>query len=197
MAQKRRPSKQEGFEYLTVMVPAEFRSELVKQAETEGRTLSDVTRERLLRPLAADQHLSPARAIGRLVELLADDLAAYSQSADEWHSDMRAAVPALIGELFGGVSAPAPATIASSNDSRSFAEIAARALGQKVRRAHLPRSGDFWADAADRAVAQVQPSLAKLQQDELLKIQQALGLSPEGLEKAPAVAKRASGKGQR
>jgi hypothetical protein len=78
MAQKhRKPSKEAGYEYLTVMVPSEFRSELLAQAEAEGRTLSDVARRRLL---GADDRLSPhARSIGRLVALLFNNLAQSSR----------------------------------------------------------------------------------------------------------------------
>jgi hypothetical protein len=161
------------------MIPAAFRAELVKQAEHDGRTLSDVTRERLLRPAASEERLSPARALGMLVEGLAADVAAYSPSADEWHQEVRLGVPALIKDLFDN------AGHGANEDAGSFGAMLGRTIGQKVRRAHLPkaRSGDpakdFWADQADLAVAKEQPAIGKLQQADLLKIQQALGLSPE------------------
>jgi hypothetical protein len=78
MPQKRRkPSKEAGYEYLTVLVPSEFRAALEAQAEAEGRTLSDVVRRRLLQVVG--DRLSPrARAVGRLGAILFHDLAQYS-----------------------------------------------------------------------------------------------------------------------
>jgi hypothetical protein len=207
MAQKRRPSKQAGFEYLTVMVPAKFRADLVKQAESEGRTLSDVTRERLLRPLAPDerQMSSWAVAIGRLMALLGDDVAGYSQNADEALANMKVAAEALLGNLldgFRGVLAPDEVE-ALDKDDRALAKSNGELLAQRVRCAHEPkkRAGsaieDHYAKEAERALLMVQPSLGKLQQAELLRIQEDLRLAPDFLQKiAAASGKQASGKGK-
>jgi len=136
-----------------------------------------------------DDTASPASALSRLIELHAGDIATYCQSADEWQTEMKVSVPALMNELFG------EGKLETGGNAASFSVMAARTLAQKVRRAHLPTVptgdpvADRWAQEADRAVAQVQPSLAKLQHEELLKLQQALHILPENAEVAAQISK--------
>jgi hypothetical protein len=159
---------------------ADLWNRIGKLAERTGKTPRQEIESRLEQSLlkTPGDNLSPALALGRVIELHSDDVAGYSQSAEEWRQEMTASVPALVSELFG-----LGDQITQARD-QSFAVGAARTLAQKIRRAHLPtaRTGDpiadHWANEADRYAAQQQPSLGRLHQEELLKIQKALGLSP-------------------
>lgn len=81
-----------------------------------------------------------ARAIGRLMTLLADDLAAASQSADEALAAMKVGAPALMEALLDSWREILCAKEVQSveNDARYHAEALAKALGLKVRQAHAP-----------------------------------------------------------
>jgi hypothetical protein len=151
-------------------------------AERVGRTTRQEVETRLrdsLRGMPSNTP-SPATALSRLIQLHAEDVAAYCQSAEEWQSEIKLGIPALVNELFGQVKD-------SGAQGASLAVLQARALAQKVRRAHLPtlRTGDplavRWAEEAERALSQEQPSLARLQHEELLRLRRALFLS-EGVE---------------
>jgi hypothetical protein len=182
MTRKRgRPSKpdDEALQPITALVPSEVKQTLEVEAAREGRPLSEIVRRRLgnadnsARP-PVDDFSSPARALGRLVELHAGDVAAYCETAEGWQKEMKNSVPILLAGLFDQ---SAPATGGEDTLSATFA----RTLAQRVRRAHLPAAqgkGDAWGARAARAAADVQPSLAALQADELHQIQKALGLAP-------------------
>ncbi|MDE2133814.1 MAG: hypothetical protein KGJ49_04370 [Alphaproteobacteria bacterium] len=182
MTKRGRPAKaeQEALLPITILIPPRLKQALENESSAAGRPLSETVRRRIVQhedraSATSDEHLSPPRALGWLIELHANDILPYSQSAEEWQAEMKASVPALLQELFGGSEQKAE----QHNDS--FAVAAARSIAQKVLRAHLltSRSGnDSWATAADLSLAQEIPSLGKLQPTELLRIQVALGLSP-------------------
>lgn len=159
------------------MVPVDLKAKLEASVEPGVRTFSDVVRENLRRGSGSaikqpDDNISPARALGRLIELHADDVASYCPTPEEWHREMRASVPILLGTLFGGDDEH------MKRDVSSLASIFAQSLAQRVRRAHLPSTPrDLWGEKAARAMESVQPSLRTLQ-DELVYIQRALHLVP-------------------
>jgi hypothetical protein len=137
-----------------------------------------------------DRKLSPARALARVVELHADDVASYCATADEWHAEMGASVPILLAELFAEHMAP---TKLKDDD---LAVTFAKTLAQKIRRAHLPitrAESDTWAGRTERALEEVQPSTAPRLAEEFQQLQEALHLLPDEAKvlRAPAKVKTA------
>jgi hypothetical protein len=128
MAQKlRKPSKEAGYEYLTVMVPSELRAKLLAEAKAEDRTLSDVARRRLL---GADDRLSPrARAIGRLVAMLFNNLA-QSSRPEQTTAMLTVGVPALLDHL----GSAAKLEDQEKAQAKNFAEY----LWLRLSNAHVP-----------------------------------------------------------
>jgi hypothetical protein len=155
--------------------------QIAKQAAGAGRTPRQEIERRLRESLTettADR-LSPARALSRLIEPLANDLASHSQTAEEWLANMKAANTVLTSELLTGFPQDEGLGEQQSQDNdHSLAESIARRLAQKVLRAHLKPSEDYWTSQVERMLAEESPSLG-LKQDELLRIQKAFGLSPE------------------
>jgi hypothetical protein len=184
MAQKhRKPSKDAGYEYLTVMVPSEFRAQLLAEAEAEGRTLSDVARRRLLGD--ADRLSPPTRAISRLIELLAEEVFSSAGSLPEGLEEIGAGTTVLLNELLAAFNDPDfPGIRRGAYDEWPVAETFARLLAQKVIRAHSPvKRADEYSGPREAVPpgALVRTTIIRL--DELLRIQKALGLSPESLDK--------------
>ena len=156
-------------------------------AETSGRSPRQELESHLRQILEKDRpaNLSPAQALGKVVELHAADIIPYCQSAKEWHQEMRSSVPALMAELFE------TADQAGSSNLEGFAELAARSLARKVLAAHLRRepAGDFFSAAAEHSEASTRQFSGRVGQEELLGIEAALELVPpragKGSSKAP------------
>lgn len=162
-----------------------------------GRSIPMEIEYRLRQSLEAsvDARITPwAQAIGRLMALLGDDLAASSQSADGALAAMKAGSEALLDGLLDSWREVLGADEVESEyaAAREHAEGVAHLLAQRVRQAHEPkkRAGDaikkHLADKAEHYLAEVQPSLRRLQQSDLLKLQTDLFLSPEFLQKVRA-----------
>jgi hypothetical protein len=130
-------------------------------------------RESLAQP--DERKLSPARALARVVEMHADDVASYCPTAEAWQAEMRAGIPTLLAELFAEQVPP------TNSSGDVFAVTFAKTLAQKIRKAHLSTTragGDTWAGQADVASEEIQPSLRH--PDEFQRLQEALHLLPEG-----------------
>jgi hypothetical protein len=162
---------------------SELWEQIRKQASGAGKTPRQEIEHRLRESLRKTTHgrLSPARALSRLIELLAADVTSYCQTADEWLGGMKAGNAVLLNELLAGIpKGEGGGHQESQHNDHTFAESVARTLAQKVLRAHLPRKPkSYLAQLADSELAAEMPSTESLRQDELLRIQQALGLSPD------------------
>jgi hypothetical protein len=129
--------------------------------------------------------------------LLADDLAAGSQSADEALAGMKAGAATLIETLLDGFRQRLGAAEIESveRDAREHASVLGQALGFKVRQAHRLEKR---AEDAPSWLEVAHASLATLKQDDLRKVQTALFLSPEALGKiVPSRTKRMPRKGKK
>lgn len=85
MPRKRLAPKSDGLHRITVMIPAAEATALGAEADREKRPLSEIVRRRLAGAgSAGDESLSPrARALGRLLGYLSNELMAYSPPGNE------------------------------------------------------------------------------------------------------------------
>jgi hypothetical protein len=187
---------------LKVAVPAELLNRIAAIAEKNGRSTTREVESRLRASLEAEEALTQegfastwARAIGRLMTLLADDLAAGSESADEAFASMKAGASALMDSFLDEWRKILGEREIENveRDTREYASNLARELALRVRRAHEPEKAVY--NALGEWLRTTQPSLRSLRPEELSEIQAALFLSPEFLEKiAP---KQTSDKGKK
>lgn len=141
-------------------------------------------------------------AVGRLVEALARDVAAGSQSADEALAALKIAIAGLLDTLLEGFSEVVETkggVEAAERDHDGWASEG-RWLAEQVRQAHLEQSmrlrsaADLWAHAAEKESARL---TAGQRRSELLSIQKALLLAPENLDSMRSSERRAANPGRR
>lgn len=174
-----------------VRIAEEVLERLREPAQIAGRSLPMEVEVRLRESLEATPavRVSPwARGLGRLVALLADELAAVSATPDEALLSSAHAAQTLFGELLatymhqrGGD----PATITAQQ--KEYAAVAARALYTKLARAEEFSQASGWA-GSDALKTPIQDELVGIQKD--MKLVPSRGPLPKGWE-------RGAGKGSK